>query len=133
MQYLAKLSKYPFVEFVKGDIAKTAPEFVERHSGFKIALLYMDVDFYDPTRAALQAFIPVMRPGGIIAFDQYNIRQQHGETRAADEVLGEFGLQLVRDPSPITPSAYCRIPDDFGSRSTQTSASASSKDQEESQ
>ena len=129
VQYLAKLNKYPYIEFVKGDIATTGPEFVKRHTGFKIALLYMDVDFYDPTRAALQTFIPVMQPGGIIAFDQYNIAQQHGETRAADEILAEYGLQVMRDPSPITPTAYCRIPNDFDSKSKQASESASSKDQ----
>lgn len=107
---IAKSHGYYFMDFVKGDVVETIPEFMANHPDFKIALLYMDCDCYLPTKVALKNFIPVMQSGGIIVFDDYNNPEQLGETRAADEMLKKNDMSIIKDPGPISAMAYCRVP-----------------------
>jgi SAM-dependent methyltransferase len=99
-----------FVHLIKGDISKTLPEFLESHADFKVALLYNDTNLYNPSKVALESLLPRMQPGGVVYLDSYNNPKQRGETRAADEVLGEFDLTLQRDIPPLSQPAYCIIP-----------------------
>lgn len=68
------LAHIPKVELVKGDLVQTAPQYVAENPHLVVSLLYLDVDLYDPTRAALEAFLPRMPKGAVVVFDQLNAR-----------------------------------------------------------
>lgn len=88
----------PKIELVKGDLLETAPRYLEEHPHLVVSLLYLDVDLYEPTRVALETFVPRMPRGAIIAFDELNATIFPGETRAVDEVLGLRSLRIERFP-----------------------------------
>jgi len=60
---------YPkeLIHYHKGDITKEV-DFIPE----KIALLRIDVDFYLPTKAAIEKFYPKLVKGGILIMDDYN-------------------------------------------------------------
>ena len=87
---------------MKGDICKTAELYLEDNPQLVISLLYLDMDIYKPTKAAIETFLPRMTKGGIIAFDELNYEKCPGETIAVNEILGINNLKLERltiDPS----------------------------------
>lgn len=92
------ISHIPKVELVPGDLCETAGRWVGRNPHAVVALLYLDVDLYEPTKAALEAFVPRMPKGAIIAFDELNAEIFPGETRAVEEVLGLRNLRIRRFP-----------------------------------
>jgi len=65
----------PRVELVKGDAVQSIPAFIAENDHTVVALLYLDFDLYEPTKAALDAFLPRMPKGAVIAFDELN--QKH--------------------------------------------------------
>jgi hypothetical protein len=74
------------IEFIKGDVVKTIPEFVDsKGNGLRVALLNLDLDLYEPTRVALEHFVPTMVRGGIIILDEYAVETFGGESKAVDE------------------------------------------------
>lgn len=90
------LNHIPKVELIKGDICKTAKEYVEKNPHLVVSLLYLDVDLYSPTKEALKIFVPRMPKGAIIAFDELNAKIFPGETIAVNEVLGLKNLRIKR-------------------------------------
>lgn len=90
------LGHIPKVELIKGDIVRTAPEFVESHPHLVVSLLFIDCDLYEPTKAALDAFLPRMPKGAILAFDELDNPLWPGETLAALESVGTEKLRLRR-------------------------------------
>jgi hypothetical protein len=58
-------------ELVKGDISKTSVEYLQERPGFRISLLYLDLDLDIPTYNTLTAFWDRIVPGGIIVLDEY--------------------------------------------------------------
>ncbi len=87
------LSHRPRVEFIKGDVVETIPRFVAgKGHGLRVALLNLDVDLYAPTLTALEHFVPLMTPGGIIVLDEYAVDTFGGESKAVDEYFAKrFG------------------------------------------
>ena len=104
------LSHIPKIEIVKGDILKTVPKYLEENPHLVVSLLYMDVDIYKPTRIALEQFLPRMPKGAILAFDQVNMKNWPGETRALLDTLSLNKLELKRF-SHDTTVCYARIDD----------------------
>jgi hypothetical protein len=96
------------VQLVKGDATVSIAEFAKERPGFRVALLNIDFDVYEPCKAALEALIDRMVPGGIIMFDEYAVHQW-GESNAADEVLKPRGLTLKAVPWSMSPTAYTII------------------------
>ena len=90
------LGHIPKVELVKGDIAKTAPAFIASHPHLVVSLLFIDCDLYEPSKAALEAFVPRMPKGAILAFDELDNPIWPGETVAALESMGLRNLRLQR-------------------------------------
>lgn len=72
----------PRVVTVRGDARETIPEYVQAHPHLIVSLLYLDFDIYEPTKVALEHFLPRMPKGAIVAFDECNVEQWPGETRA---------------------------------------------------
>jgi len=88
----------PKVELLRGDATKTIPEYVKNNPQLLISLLYLDFDVYEPTRVALQQFLPRMPKGAVIAFDELNLRDWPGETVAALQTFEMNKLPLKRFP-----------------------------------
>jgi hypothetical protein len=92
------LSHIQKIDLVKGDLCQTGPEYLKKNPHLVVALLYLDLDIYEPTKVALETFVPRIPRGGIIAFDEMNTHSFPGETIAVDEVLGIKNLKLERSP-----------------------------------
>lgn len=90
------LSHIPKIELVAGDLTKTAEQYVRDNPHLVVSLLYLDVDLYEPTKAALENFVPLMPKGAIVVFDQLNAKMFPGETKAVDEVLGLRKIKIER-------------------------------------
>jgi hypothetical protein len=84
------------VKLIKGDLVETIPTFLRSHPHLVVSLLFLDVDLYEPTKAALEAFVPRVPLGGIIAFDELDNPLWPGETLAALEAVGLNKLRLRR-------------------------------------
>lgn len=83
-------------ELVAGDITSTAPAYFERHPETLVAMAYLDVGLYEPTRAALQAIKPHLVPGSILVLDELTFREAPGEAIAFKEVFGTRGYRLEK-------------------------------------
>ncbi len=91
-----QLSHIKNVQFVQGDFMKTADRYLEENSHTIVSLLYLDFDLYEPTRKALEVFLPRMPRGSIVAFDEINCDSFPGETKAFDEVMGIRNHEIRR-------------------------------------
>ena len=92
------VSGIPRCELVKGDITKTVPKFVESHPDLVVAMLILDTDLYEPTKVALENFLPTMPKGGIVVLDEVCYRNFAGETKALKDVLYMNHVKLKRFP-----------------------------------
>ncbi len=90
------LGHIPKVSLIKGDVARTVPDFVKNNPHLVVSLLFLDVDLYEPTLAAIRHFLPRMPRGAIIAFDELDNPQWPGETLALFEEPGIRSLRLER-------------------------------------
>ncbi len=105
------LKGVPRAKLIKGDVRVTLPKFIEENGGLRICLLYLDVNLYDPTKLCLESLLPLVVPGGVVAFNGYGNGLHNGESRAVDEVLQEFNIKphmQTFDFSP-QPSMYFQL------------------------
>ena len=84
------------VQLIKGDAAKTIPEFVKTNKHLIISLLFLDFDLFEPTKVAIENFYPRMPKGAIIAFDELDNPLWPGETTALLETVGINKLKIER-------------------------------------
>jgi hypothetical protein len=84
------------IELVKGDATETIPRFIQEHEHLVVSLLFLDFDLYEPTRVALQHFVPRMPKGAVIAFDELDNPIWPGETKALMDTIGMPRLALER-------------------------------------
>ena len=98
----------PKIELVRGDIRKTAPKYVRDNPQLVVSLLFLDMDVYEPTKAAIRCFAPRMPKGAVIAFDELYNSHWAGETQALADTLGVRSLRLQR-PAFSTWMSYAVI------------------------
>lgn len=84
------------VQLVRGDATKTIPAFVEENPHLLVSLLYLDFDLYEPTKVALEHFLPRMPKGAMVAFDELDNPLWPGETLAMLEVHAKRPLRIER-------------------------------------
>lgn len=84
------------VHLIKGDVAETIPQFIADHPHLVVSLLFLDLDLYEPTKIAIEQFVPRMPKGAVIAFDELDNPLWPGETLALLESLGIGRLRLSR-------------------------------------
>ena len=91
-------------ELVKGDISETAKTFLIGKPGFRISLLYLDLDLDEPTYDTLETFWDRIVPGGVIVFDEYAI-YSWSESNGVDRFLKDKNLKMI-NTNIFSPSAY---------------------------
>lgn len=96
-----KESKY---ELVAGDIIKTTKKFVDERPGFRISILYMDLDLEEPTYNTLNNLWDRVVVGGIVVFDEHAYHSW-SESNAVDRFVKEKNLKIYRT-NIQTPTAY---------------------------
>lgn len=86
----------PKAKLIRGDAAETIPQFVKDNPHLLVSLLFLDFDLYEPTKVALENFVPRMPKGAIIAFDELDNPLWPGETQAMLEFFKDRNLRLQR-------------------------------------
>lgn len=94
-------SKY---ELVKGDISITSKNFIKDRPGFRISLLYLDLDLDKPTYDTLEAFWDRIVPGGVVVFDEYAYHSW-SESNAVDRFISKKNIKLI-NTHLFSPTAY---------------------------
>jgi hypothetical protein len=90
------LGHLPKARLIRGDVTETVPAFVADNPHLVVSLLFMDLDLYEPTRAALRHLVPRMPKGAVLAFDELDNPLWPGETAALLDELGLNRLELRR-------------------------------------
>lgn len=80
-------------ELIKGDVINTTKEFIKDKPGFRISILYLDLDLYEPTYEALINLWDNVVDGGLVIFDEYGYHNW-SESQAVDRFIKEKGLKL---------------------------------------
>ena len=73
-------------------------ESLSKYDGAPIALLHLDVDFYESYKIALESLYDYVAPGGIVAFDEYRNPTWPGATQAIDEFFAGRPEEIVKSP-----------------------------------
>ncbi|HEY6557464.1 MAG TPA: TylF/MycF/NovP-related O-methyltransferase [Polyangiaceae bacterium] len=89
---------------VKGDAGVEISRYLEENPETVVALAYFDMDIYEPTKKCLEAIRDRVTKGSVIGFDELNLHDFPGETRAVQEVLGLDRYRIVRSPISSTQS-----------------------------
>ncbi|MES2326051.1 MAG: TylF/MycF/NovP-related O-methyltransferase [Pseudomonadota bacterium] len=92
-RFLGHVSK---VELVRGDARQTIPAFISEHPHLVVSLLFLDFDLYEPTKIALDYFVPRMPRGAVLAFDELDNPLWPGETLAMLERHAQRPLRIER-------------------------------------
>ena len=90
------LGHIPKVKLIRGNATETIPKFIIEHPHLVVSLLFLDFDLYEPTKAALENFLPRMPKGAILAFDELDNPLWPGETQAMLELFEKNRLRVER-------------------------------------
>ncbi|MEP7108125.1 MAG: TylF/MycF/NovP-related O-methyltransferase [Ferruginibacter sp.] len=90
------LSHIPKIMLCKGDAMQSIPGYIKENPHTIVSLLYLDFDIYEPTKIALETFLPRMPKGSVLAFDELNAASFPGETLALLMTLGIKNVQLMK-------------------------------------
>lgn len=91
-------------ELVKGDIIKTSNDYLIGRPGFRISILYLDLDLDEPTYETLNNLWNNIVKGGIIVFDEYAYHSW-SESNGVDRFLAENNIEL-KITNIKSPTAY---------------------------
>jgi hypothetical protein len=91
---------------IKGDVCKTTKDFTVENPGFRISLLYIDLDLNEPVYESLKNLWNRILPGGYIIFDEYEYHK-FDESTGVDRFLKEFNINYeVVSTNWMAPTAY---------------------------
>lgn len=97
------LSKFILVE---GDVCSTTKEFALNNPGFRISLLYVDLDLNEPVYHSLMNLWDRVLPGGYIVFDEYEYHK-FDESCGVDAFLKDKSIKYeILSTNWIAPTAY---------------------------
>lgn len=91
-------------DLIEGDISTSSINFVESRPGFRISLLYLDLDLDIPTYDALSSFWDRVSSGGIIVFDEFAYHDW-SESNGVDRFLKDKNVQ-IKSLNFFAPTAY---------------------------
>jgi len=96
-------------ELIPGDISITSKEFLKDRPGFRISLLYLDLNLEIPTYDSLVNLYDRVVPGGLIVFDEYAYHVW-SESNAVDKFIKERNLK-INNTRISAPTAYIIKPE----------------------
>ena len=88
------INHIPMLELVQGDFMETGPKYLSDNPHFLVSLLYLDFDLYEPTKKALEIFLPRMPKGAVLCFDEVHNKRWPGETLALLEACNLRDIEL---------------------------------------
>ena len=80
-------------ELIAGDVSKTTKNYIEKNIGFKISLLYMDLDLEIPTYDVLCNFWDKISLNGIVVFDEYAYHNW-SESKGVDRFFKDKNIEM---------------------------------------
>jgi len=93
-------------KLIKGDVQHSIPKFLDENLGFRISLLYIDVDLDRPTYYSLKYLWDRILPGGVILFDEYEYHK-FSESTGVERFLKEVGLDYdIKSTNWVAPTAF---------------------------
>jgi hypothetical protein len=93
-------------KLIKGDVEFTIPKYLEENKGFRISLLYIDVDLDRPTYHSLKYLWDRILPGGVILFDEYEYHK-FSESAGVERFLKERGIEYnLKSTNWVAPTAF---------------------------
>lgn len=96
-------SKYILIE---GDVCKTTNQFVKNNPGFRISLLYIDLDLDEPCYESLMNLWDNILPGGYVVFDEYEYHK-FDESNGVDRFIKDKQLNYeIISTNWIAPTSY---------------------------
>jgi len=93
-------------ELIEGDVSETTKIFSQSNPGFKISLLYMDLDLEIPTYNTLVNLWDNVTKGGYIVFDEYGYHKW-SESKGVDRFIKEKNLE-IKSLDFVCPTAYIK-------------------------
>jgi O-methyltransferase len=84
------LAAFPRIRYGPGWIPAAFPK-----DGGRYRFVHVDVDLYQPTKASLEYFWPLLVPGGVMVCDDYN---WSGAKRAVAEFAAQAGVKFSATP-----------------------------------
>jgi hypothetical protein len=91
---------------VKGDVCITTRSFIDENPGFRISLIYVDLDLGEPVYASLMNLWDRLLPGGYIIFDEYEYHK-FDESTGVDKFLKDKNIEYnVISTHWIAPTSY---------------------------
>lgn len=100
VQKAMALTGYPpdKIHYIVGKVEDTLPS----HSPGVISLLHLDMDWYRPTRHALDHLFPLLSPNGCLMTDDY------GHWRGAKKAMDEYMVDHLIS-TPLVPHGYTAV------------------------
>ena len=89
------------LNIVEGDVSQTIKTTLGSDHSISIALLYLDLDLYEPTIAAIKHCLPRMPKGAIVVLDEYADTAWPGETKALMDTIGIRDTLIKLFPSTV--------------------------------
>lgn len=83
-------------ETVMGNVTDTVPKYLKANPETVVALAYVDLAIYEPTKACLKAIRPHLIPGSVIVMDEFNNRDYPGATKAFREEFKDVKYEAIR-------------------------------------
>jgi len=93
-------------DLIDGDVSITSKEFSKNNPGFKISLLYIDLDLEIPTYNTLVNLWDNITKGGIVVFDEYGYHKW-SESKGVDRFIEERGIE-IQSLNFMCPTAYIK-------------------------
>jgi hypothetical protein len=93
-------------ELIEGDISITSKQFSQNNPGFKISLMYMDLDLEIPTYNTLVNLWDNVTKGGIVVFDEYGYHKW-SESKGVDQFIKERNIE-IKNLNFMCPTAYIK-------------------------
>lgn len=101
LKELLEAKNFTNFKLIKGDVAKTLPQYFESNDA-PISFVNVDVDMYEPTKAAIECLYPRLSLGGIMMLDDYG--KFDGATKAADDYFKPAGVRIQNLSYRVSPS-----------------------------
>ena len=91
---------------IEGDVSVTSLDFAKNNPGFRISLLYLDLDLNEPTYKTLCNLWDRVVPGGYIVFDEYEYHK-FDESNGVDKFLKDKNIKYnIISTNFYAPTAY---------------------------